>query len=87
MRWVENVAHVVGNRYAKQGSDGETGKKETTWEIIVVDGILILIYLEEREWDDEDFIYLAQDKDEGWVYVNTVMAFQVPHYVENFFTS
>jgi len=43
------VAHVVGNRYAKQGSDGETGKEEATREILVVNGILILIYLEERE--------------------------------------
>lgn len=78
---------MVGNRYAKQGSDGETGKKETTWEILGVDGMLLLIYLKEREWDDVDCIYLAQDKDEGWVYVNTVMAFQAPYNVENFFTS
>lgn len=63
---MENVAHVVGNRYAKQGSVGETGKKETTWEILGADGMLILIYL----------IYLAQDKDEVWAYVNTVMVFR-----------
>jgi hypothetical protein len=49
--------------------------------------MLTLIYLKEREWDDAGCIYLAQDKDEGWVYVNTVMAFQVPYNVENFFTS
>jgi len=75
------------DRYVKQVSDGEMGKKETTWEILGVDGMLILIYLKEWEWDDADYIYLAQDKDEGWVYVNIVMTFQVPYNVENFFSS
>lgn len=35
------------DRYVKQVSDGEMGKKETTWEILGVDGMLILIYLKE----------------------------------------
>jgi hypothetical protein len=49
--------------------------------------MLILIYLKEREWDDAGCIYLAQDKDKWWVYVNAVMTVQVPYNVETFFTS
>jgi hypothetical protein len=34
--------------------------------------------LREKGWEGEDWIHLAQDMDQWWAVVNTVMNFQVP---------
>jgi hypothetical protein len=34
--------------------------------------------LREIGWDDMDWTYVAQDRDQWWALVNTVMNFRVP---------
>jgi hypothetical protein len=38
----------------------------------------IRIDLREIRWEDVDWIHLAQDRDQWWVVVNTVMNFRAP---------
>jgi hypothetical protein len=44
----------------------------------------IKMYLREIEWDGEDWINLAQDRDQWRALVNTVMNLRVPYNAENF---
>jgi hypothetical protein len=42
------------------------------------------MYLREIGWDDMDWIYLAQNRDQWWALVNTVMNLQVPYNLGKF---
>jgi hypothetical protein len=39
------------------------------------------------EWEGVDWIHLAEDRDQWWVLVNTIMNLQVPYKARNFLTS
>jgi hypothetical protein len=43
--------------------------------------------LREIGWEGVDWIHLAQDRDQWWALVNTVMNFGVPEKARNFLTS
>jgi hypothetical protein len=43
--------------------------------------------LKEVGWDGMDLIYLAQDRDQWWVLVNTVMKLRVPYNAGKFLSS
>jgi hypothetical protein len=46
-----------------------------------VDGRIILKCILNIRWADVDWIYLAQNRDEFRILVNTVVNLHVPHYV------
>jgi hypothetical protein len=43
--------------------------------------------LREIRWEGVDWIHLAQDRDQLWILVNTVMNLRVPKKAGNFLTS
>jgi hypothetical protein len=47
------------------------GKPGRSWE----DNIKL--YLREKGWEDVDWIHLAQDRDQWWAFMKTVMNFRV----------
>jgi hypothetical protein len=48
------------------------------WEETDVGGKTILKWILETGWDGMDWIDLAQDRDQWWALVNTVINFRVP---------
>jgi hypothetical protein len=78
MRWAGHVARVGAKRNAyrilvgKPEAKTPLGRSRRRW----VDNIKI--DLRETEWDDMDWINLAQDGDEWRALVNAVMNLRVP---------
>jgi hypothetical protein len=55
-------------------------------EDLRVDGKIIMD-LREIWWEDVDWIHLAQDREQWWAFVNTVMNIWIPHKAGNSLTS
>jgi hypothetical protein len=78
MRWARHLSRTGAMRNAYQilveKSEGKRtlGRRRHTWE----DNIKI--DLKEIGWVGVDWIYLAQDRDQWWVLVNTETNLQVP---------
>jgi hypothetical protein len=77
MRWAVHVARILDMRNAYRilgKSEGKRplGRPRRRW----VD--TIKMDLREIEWDGMDWIKLAQDRDQWWALVNTVMNLRVP---------
>jgi hypothetical protein len=59
----------------RRGMQKGLWREETTrWGV----GYNSKIYLREIEWGGEDWIHMAQDKDQWWVLVNMVLNLWVP---------
>jgi hypothetical protein len=74
MRWAGHVARMAAKRILARKPEGKRplGRPRRRW----VDNIKM--DLREIGWDDMDWIYLAQDRDQWMVLVNTVMNLWVP---------
>jgi hypothetical protein len=77
MRWVKHVARIRVlrdiNNISVRKSEGKrrSGRPRRRWE----DNSRM--DLREIGWEDVDWIHLAQDRDQWWAFVNTVMNFRV----------
>jgi hypothetical protein len=67
---------LVGNPKGKRSY----GRPRRSWEYNIRRD------LREIEWEGVDWIHLAQDRDQWWAPVNTVMNFRVPLKAGNFLT-
>jgi hypothetical protein len=66
----------------------ENRKERSHSEDSGVDVRIILEWILEKQCGENvSWIHLAQDRDEWWALVNTVMKFRVPYKVGNFVTS
>jgi len=78
IRWAGNIARMGAMRNAynilarKPEGKSPLGRHRRRWE----DNIKI--DLRETEWEGVDWIDLAQDRDQWWAHVNTVMNLCVP---------
>jgi hypothetical protein len=86
MRWEGHVASIekrnanrilVGNPVGKR----PFGRLWCRWENIIRVGLM------EIWWEVVDSMHLAQDRDQWWALMNTVMNLQVPKQERNFLTS
>jgi len=55
-------------------------------EDVGIDGRIILEWMFEKEWRGVDWMHLAQDRDQWWALVNTLISLWVPQKAGNFLT-
>jgi hypothetical protein len=74
MRWAEHVAQKWGRRGMHIGYWWESQKERDHWEDQDVGGWTILKW----GWGGKDWLDLAQDRDQWWALVNTIINLRVP---------
>jgi hypothetical protein len=75
IRWVGHVALTEGKKNVMMWKPEERrplGSPRHKWE----DNIIM--DLKSIEWEGVDWLYMAQDRDRWWAFVNTVMNLGVP---------
>jgi hypothetical protein len=78
MRWVGNVAGMGEMRNAYSILDGKPEGKRPLGRLSHRWKDIIIMVFRETEWEDMDWMHLAQGRDHWRAFVNTIMNLRVP---------